>query len=62
MKFFLDFRVLGSNFVKFLMPILKRGVDSSPNFVSLFQFHERLLLCTFLAQVIYTLLERSPLK
>ena len=26
------------------------------------QFHERLLLCTFLAQTIYTLLKRSPLK
>ena len=27
-----------------------------------FQFHERLLLCIFLAQTIYTLLKRSPLK
>ena len=26
------------------------------------QFHEGLLLCTFLAQTIYTLLIRSPLK
>ena len=26
------------------------------------QFHERLFLCTFLAQRIYTLLKRSPLK
>ena len=26
------------------------------------QFHEGLLLCTFLAQTIYTLLKRSPLK
>ena len=26
------------------------------------QFHERLLLCTFLAKTIYTLLIRSPLK
>ena len=54
--------MLRSNFVKILMPILKWGVDSSPNFVSLFHFHERLLLCTFLAQTIYTLLIRSPLK
>ena len=38
MKIFGDFRVLVSNFVKFLMPILKRKVDSSPNFVSLFRF------------------------
>ena len=35
---FWDFWVLKSNFVKFLMPILKRQVDSSPNFVSLFSF------------------------
>ena len=42
-------------FVKFLMPILKRQVDSSPNFVSLFN-------CTYLAQIIYTLLKSSPLK
>ena len=26
------------------------------------QFHERLFLCTFLAQAIYTFLKRSPLK
>ena len=44
------------------MPILKREVDSSPNFVSLIQFHERLLLCTFLPQTIHTLLKKSPLK
>ena len=37
-NFFWDFRVLGSNFIKFLMPILKRRVDSSTNFVSLFSF------------------------
>ena len=54
--------MLNSKFVKFFMALLKRGVDSSPNFVSLFQFHERLLLCTFLTQTIYTLLNRSSLK
>ena len=54
--------MLASNFVKFLMPIMKWGVDPSPNFVSLFQFHERLLLCTFLTQTIYTLLNKSSLK
>ena len=114
--------MLGSNFVKCFIPILKRRVDSSSNFVSLFnfmkdyssilfssnniyfaqkkpikmkiletyecsgqnlsnflcrfwndkliplqilyplQFHERLLLCTFSAQTIYTLLIKSPLK
>ena len=30
--------MLRSKFVKFLIPILKRKVDSSPNFVSLFSF------------------------
>ena len=37
-NFFLDFRVFKSKFVKFLMPILKRQGDSSPNFASLFSF------------------------
>ena len=53
--------MLGSNFVKFLMPILKRKVDSSPIFVSLFSFM-RLFLCTLLVQTIYTFLKRSSLK
>ena len=44
------------------MPILKWRVDSSPNFVSLSHFHERLLFCTFLAQKIYTLLISSQFK
>ena len=33
MKFFWDFRALVSNFVKFLMPILKQQGDSATNFV-----------------------------
>ena len=37
---FWDFQVLGSNFVKFLMPILKQQVDSFTKFVSLFSFME----------------------
>ena len=32
------------------------------NFCIYLQFYERLFLCTFLAQTIYTLLNRSPLK
>ena len=56
------FRVLGSKFVKFLMPILKWQVHSSPKFCIPLQFHERFFVCTFLAQTIYTLLKRSPLK
>ena len=37
--------------------------DSIPlKFCIPLQFHERLLLCTFLAKTIYTLLIRSPLK
>ena len=34
--FFLDFQVLGSKFVKFLMSILKRQVNSSSTFASFF--------------------------
>ena len=52
--------MLGSNFVKFLMPILKR-VDSSTNFVSLLSFMKD-NSSTFLSQTIYTLLKRCPLK
>ena len=40
--------------------------EATSRFLSKFciplHFHERQLLCTFLAQTIYTLLERSPLK
>ena len=59
---FWDFRVLGRNFVKFLMPILKRRVDSSPNVVSLFGFTKDYSSVLFFAQTIYTLLIRSLLK
>ena len=59
---FFNFRVHRSNFVKILLSILKWGVDSSPNFVSLFHFHERLRRCTFLGQTIYTLLISSRFK
>ena len=54
--------MLRSKFVKFLMPILKRQVDSSPNFVSLFSFVKDNSCVLFLAQTVYTLLKRSPLK
>ena len=33
-----DFQVLQSKFVKSLMSVLKRKIDSSPNFLSLFSF------------------------
>ena len=40
--------------------------ETTSRFLSKFciplQFHERLFLCTFLAQTIYTLLKRNPLK
>ena len=49
-------------FVKFPMPILKRQVDFSPNFVSLFIFMKDYSSVLFLAQTIYSLLKRSPLK
>ena len=54
--------MLRSNFVKFLMPILKWQVDSSPNFVSLFSFMKDYSPVLFLAQTIYTLLKRGPIK
>ena len=44
------------------MPILKRRVDSSPNFVSFFSFMKYNSSVFFLAQTIYTLLKTSPLK
>ena len=44
------------------MPILKRWVDSSPNFVSLFSFMKDYSSVLFLAKTIHSLLIRSPLK
>ena len=44
------------------MSILKRQVDSSPNFVSLFSVMKDNSSVLFLTQKIYTLLKRSPLK
>ena len=49
-------------FVNFLLSILKRQVDSSPNFVSLFSFMKENSCVLFEAWTIYTLLKRSPLK
>ena len=54
--------MLGSNFVEFLLPILKRQVASSQNFVFLFSFMKDYSSVLFLAQTMYTLLKRSPLK
>ena len=54
--------MLGSYFVKFLMPIFKERVNFSPNFVSLFNFMKDNSSVLFLAQTIYTLLKRSTLK
>ena len=54
--------MLRSKFVKFLISILKRQVDFSPNFVSLFSFmKDSSSVYTFLAQTVYTLLKRHPL-
>ena len=56
---------LSSASVKFCQ-IPYANFETSTWFLSKFciplQFHERLFLCTFLAQTIYTLLKRSPLK
>ena len=54
--------MLGSNIIKFFSRILKRRVDSSTNFVSFFSFMKYYSSVLFLAQTIYTLLKRSPLK
>ena len=59
---FLRLSSLRSKFVKFLMSVLKRQIDSSPNFVSLFNFMKGISSVLFLAQTIYTLLKRNPLK
>ena len=54
--------MFGSNFVEFLMAILKRQVASSPIFVSFFSFIKHYSSVLFLSQTIYTLLKRSLLK
>ena len=54
--------MLGSNFVKFLMPILKRQVTSAPIFVSFFSFIKDYFSVIFLAQTIYILLKKSQIK
>ena len=59
---FWDFQVLGSSFVKLLMPILKRRVNSCPNFAFLFSFMKDYSSVLCLAQTIYSLLIRNPLK
>ena len=53
--------MLRSKFVKFLIPILKWKVDSSPNFVSLFSFMKDSSSVLVLTQTIHTLLKRSLL-
>ena len=44
------------------MPLLKRQVDSSPNFAFLSSFMKDIFSVLFLFQTIYTLLKRNPLK
>ena len=53
--------MLRSNFVKFLMPILKRQVDSSPNFVSLFSFMKDNFSVLFSSNNIY-FAQKEPIK
>ena len=61
-KMFLDF---SNARVKFCQTPYA-NFETTSRFLSKFcislQFHERLFLCTFLAQPIHTLLKRSPLK
>ena len=59
------FSRLSSGRVKFCQ-IAYANFETTSRFLSKFcislKFHERLFLCTFLAQRIYTLLKRSPFK
>ena len=54
--------MLRSKFVKLLMSILKLASRFLSKFCVPLQLHERLFLCSFLAQAIYTLLNGIPLK
>ena len=56
-----DFQVLQSKFVKSLMSILKRKIDSSPNFVSLFSFMKDNSSVLFSLNNIY-FAQKEPLK
>ena len=59
---FWDFlRVLRSKFVKFFMSILKREVDSSPSFVSLFSFMKGYSSVLFSSDNIY-FTKKEPIK
>ena len=53
--------MLGSNFGKFLMPILKRRADSSTNFVSLFSFMKDDSSVLFSSDNIY-FAQKEPVK
>ena len=59
---FWHFRVLWWKFAKFLMSFSKQKVSFSSNFASLFNVMKDISSALFLAQRIYTLLKRSPLK
>ena len=61
MKIFETFEWSGQILSKSLCQYLNK-TRLSAKFCIPLQFHERLLLCTFLAQAIYTLLKRSSLK
>ena len=56
-----DFQVLQSKFVKSLMSVLKRKIDSSPNFVSLFSFMKDNSSVLFSLNNIY-FAQKEPLK
>ena len=44
------------------MSILKRQVNSSPNFLSSLQFHKRLFLCTFFSSKNIYFAQKEPIK
>ena len=53
--------MLRSKFVKFLLPVLKRQVSSSPNFVSLFSFMKDSFYILFSSKNIY-FTQKEPIK
>ena len=62
MKFFETFKCLGQNLSNSWHVNFEMTTQFLLKFYIPLKVHERSLLCTFLAQTIYTLLKRSPLK
>ena len=59
---FLRLSSLRSKFVKFLMSVLKRQIDSSPNFVSLFNFMKGISSVLFFSSNNLYFAQKEPIK